>query len=239
MDPGFWLAVESVRDLISPISEQQKMSESEKSHVGMVYSRWLDVKHHLQSLTSIQPNILSLLPFFESRFNTQTNDIHLVAHYLNPKNIGKQDYSVEQFNLILKFLEKYGGEKAKFQFASFLIQQGQFAKHHEAWTLADHPLLFWALIGPFAPELSHLAVQVFKTPANSVPSERSFSSHNLIHDKKRNRLQVDKVDKLVFIHKNMQVLEKGSLGWNSLSEEELVELEDDIVVSFSVGTNFS
>ena len=141
--------------------------------------------------------------------------------------------------MILKFLEKYGGEKAKFQFASFLIQQGQFAKHHEAWTLADHPLLFWALIGPFAPELSHLAVRVFKTPANSVPSERSFSSHNLIHDKKRNRLQVDKVDKLVFIHKNMQVLEKGSLGWNSLSEEELVELEDDIVVSFSVGTNFS
>ena len=60
-----------------------------------------------------------------------------------------------------------------------------------------------------------------------------------MQNKKRNRLQVYKVDKLVFIRKNMRVLEKGSLRWNPLSEEELLELKDDIVVSFSVGANFS
>jgi hypothetical protein len=141
--------------------------------------------------------------------------------------------------LILKFIEKYGEGNAKFQFASFLIQQSQFARHYEALTFTDHPLLFWALIGPFAPELSHLALLVFKTPANSIPSERAFSSHNLMHDKKRNRLQVDKVDKLVFFHKNTQVLEKGSLGWNSLSKKELVEVEDNIVVSFNVAADFT
>lgn len=214
------------------------MSESEKSHIGMVYPRWLDIKHHFESLIPLQPSISFLLPIFESRLKTQTSAIHLVACYLTPQNIEKHD-SVEQFDAILCFIGNFGGENAKSQFASFLIQDGHFARYHEAWKLADRPLLFWALIAPFAPKSSHLALRIFKTPANSVPSERAFSSHNLIHDKKRNRLQSDRVDKLVFIHKNTQVLEKASLGWASLSEKKMVEVEDDLVALFNVAADYS
>ena len=102
-----------MRDLIAPIHEMQKMSESEKSHVGCVYPRWLAIKNHLQNLIPLQPSAQPLLMHFESRLHTQTKPIHLVAYYLDPINIGKRDYSMEQFNLILKFIEKYASENAK------------------------------------------------------------------------------------------------------------------------------
>ena len=92
-------------------------------------------------------------------------------------------------------------------------------------------------MSPFAPELGRLALRIYKTPANSVPSERSFSTHKLIHDKRRNKLSVDKVDKLVFIHCNSRVLERNSVGWDSLSLEEVLEMEDEMVSTLSIAAS--
>jgi hypothetical protein len=215
------------------------MSESEKSHVGRVYSRWIDIKSHLEHLIPTHSSIQPLLAIFESRLHTQIMPIHLVAYYLDPSNALHRHYTHEEFDSIIKFISHYGGEEAKSQFALFLVKEGHFRRHHEAWSLSDRPLLFWALLYPFAPELSRLALRVFKTPANSVPSERAFSTHNLIHDKRRNRLQVEKVDKLVFIHRNTRVLEKCAGGWDSVSEVDLLEMEDDFVASLAFASSLT
>ena len=78
-----------------------------------------------------------------------------------------------------------------------------------------------------------LAVRIYSNPANSVPSERSFSIQNLIHDKKRNRLASEKVDKLTYIYMNTRVLvdvdKRQTKPLHALTEEEKVELEDKIL----------
>jgi hypothetical protein len=67
-----------------------------------------------------------------------------------------------------------------------------------------------------------------------VPSERSFSAQNLIHDKTRNRLSPEKTNKLMFIYINRRVLdrEEGAqqpIRWEDLNEEQLLELEDQLL----------
>ena len=57
-------------------------------------------------------------------------------------------------------------------------------------------------------KLATLAVRIFGTIANSVPSERSFSAVNFLHSKARNRLIPANADKLAFIYMNKRVLER-------------------------------
>ena len=68
-----------------------------------------------------------------------------------------------------------------------------------------------------------------------MPSERSFSTRNLIHDKKRNRLEAKRADKLSLIHVNKRILDRQPTeirGWldRRLSEEDLVADEEDCMV---------
>jgi hypothetical protein len=84
----------------------------------------------------------------------------------------------------------------------------------------------------FAPHISRIALRLFRTPCNSVPSERSFSIQNIIHDKKRNRLLPEKTNKLMYIYMNRRVLDRRQgqiVRWEQLNEEQLLELEDELL----------
>jgi len=81
-----------------------------------------------------------------------------------------------------------------------------------------------------APHLSALATRVFSTPANSVPSERSFSAMNFVQDKYRSRLSAEKTDMLTFIYMNSKVLRRKpsepAPTWYNLIEDQEEEFEN-------------
>ncbi len=54
--------------------------------------------------------------------------------------------------------------------------------------------------------LSDLTLQLFHTPANSIPSESAFSVQNYLHDSKRNRFTFESSAKLQFIYINKRAL---------------------------------
>src|ERR1700722_13741922 len=74
-----------------------------------------------------------------------------------------------------------------------------------------------------------LATRLFHTPANPVPSERSFSSMNIVHSKSRNRLTVERVGKMLYIQANRRTLGRVSKPAAQLEEEELETTDDDDV----------
>lgn len=240
-DPHFWLRLSELNELIHFIHEQQKMSESEKTHLGHVHCRWLAVRNHITRLIPLQPTVSQLLPILETRRKTQFTPLHTTAYYLDPKNVNAPsmfaENPIEEFSEMLRFIGKYAGETGKIQFAEFRIKHGVFARFDEAWKHVDRSIMFWGLMSSFVPELGSLAVKIFKTPPNSVPSERSFSTHKLFHDKRRNKLCADKFNKMVYIHVNQRVLDRDYMrgGWINASEEELVALEDDFVMSVAEG----
>jgi hypothetical protein len=106
------------------------------------------------------------------------------------------------------------------------------------------PKEFWLMQFQHTKFLGKFGFRLFSTPGNSVPSERSFSFQNDIHNKSRNKLQSEKVNKLIYISMNSKVLAGlDKLGYHEnpvdiepliyqqyrLTEEEEVDLEEELL----------
>jgi hypothetical protein len=100
-----------------------------------------------------------------------------------------------------------------------------FQQDQEAWTMAKDPGLFWQMHYDDSKELYLLATRLLHTLANSVPSERSFSSMNILHSKSRNRLTVERVSKILYIQVNRRTL--GRVGKRVAQLEEELDTTDD------------
>ena len=84
--------------------------------------------------------------------------------------------------------------------------------------------------------MAQLAHELLNCTANSVPSERAFSTMNFLHSKLRNRLSHENIDILLFIYINARSLRKASgdqHNYDSFIDEEianmLLNIEDDLV----------
>ena len=114
-----------------------------------------------------------------------------------------------------------------------------FQQDQEAWAMAKDPGLFWQMHYDDCKELYQLATRLLHTLANSVPSERSFSSMGILHSKSRNRLTVERVSKMLYIQVNRRTLGRVSKTAAQLEEEELETTDDEddedlILCRFSV-----
>lgn len=249
----FWTELEALCDLLKPIDEALKMSESGKGHLGYVLERWKNIYAHLLSMQKEFPGLDEFLRInggpgtFANRYNRQVKPIHIAAFYLMPSIVANRDPDKEMDKghktQILAFIEEYApspemADIMQDEFLYYINQEGKFESTDGCWKRMDKPLSFW-LMKRDETELAKLALRIFKTPANSVASEQAFSVQNAIHTKTRNRLTPDKVDKLVYIYRNSRTLgdalkireieEAQSAGIDGLNEQEMVELEDAIL----------
>jgi hypothetical protein len=69
------------------------------------------------------------------------------------------------------------------------------------------PKNFWALNGSRWPSIKPLATKIFSLVTSTASSERSWSTQGYIHSKIRSCLGNEKVNKLVFVKSNSQLLD--------------------------------
>jgi hypothetical protein len=210
-DATFWSNMDLLRDVIEPIDTQIRMAESTKAHLGTVMKRWNTIEDILKTNEEQLPELKEFRTNqFQARFIRQVLDIHWVAHYLVPENVSTT-ITPNGVQSIIRFFESQPnhnkGQPLLADFLSFRGKEGIFSPTAPCWTQSAHPLRFWQLQAMFSTGLGTLAVRLFTTPANTVPSERAFSAQNLIHDRKRNRLSAEKTNKLVYIHMNQRLLD--------------------------------
>lgn len=72
--------------------------------------------------------------------------------------------------------------------------------------LPDDPICYWKVCCHLYPNLSTLARRYLGTPPSSVDSERAFSAAGNICTDKRSSLSADKLEKLLFLQKNLTLL---------------------------------
>ena len=85
------MQMESIRELLQPLDEELKKSESGKSHLGHVLSRWLSILEHLEDRkkTDFAIELESFLApgdgTFEQCYQRQIKPVHIAAYYLLPE----------------------------------------------------------------------------------------------------------------------------------------------------------
>jgi hAT family C-terminal dimerisation region len=136
-----------------------------------------------------------------------------------------------QFEKISAFFIQYSESKEihdlRREFISFRDRENGFNHTKWCWDHVDKPKKFWEMVFKEDSKLlKPLALRIWSTPANSVPSERAFSAQNFIHTKLRNSLHPNRVDKLVFIDMNSRVLKRRQRSPYLLTDSEEVEMED-------------
>jgi hypothetical protein len=239
LDHSFWTNLSSLEQILRPIHEAQKMSESNKSTLSKVVPRWMKLEAELQQLGKQYPLLVGGVTqaggVFRERSKKQITDVHYAAWLLDPISLltppGKAQVDIGiQFLLARATLEDKKAVHASI--LQFRTQADVFGPSHLASMHYDTPILFWKshLFDPTHKKLAKLAVRIFEAIANSVASERAFSAMNLIHSKLRNRLGSVKAHMLIYIYMNQRVLDRNHsvlLGDPvEKNQEEQVQLEE-------------
>jgi hypothetical protein len=120
-------------------------------------------------------------------------------------------------------------------FLEFRTRGTVFGATHPAALHHDNPIAYWKsyLFDDIHSGLATLSVRIFEAIGNSVASERAFLTMNLIHTKLRNRLGIEKSDKLIYIYMNQRVLARNRSIYIGdpieKTQEEQLELEDSLI----------
>jgi len=224
MDREMWSKLEALREVLQPIDERLRMSESGKSHLGHVLGRWKDILKHLHAQSKEHKELASFLADgsdggFVNRYNRQVLDIHIVAYYLMPEttlnDIQNESAAIPiGFERQIKaFFRRHSFSDEHYrhlwhQFNCFWTQQPPFEAERQCWEEFKDPYLFWRLGLGLANSLATISIRIFSAPVNSVASERAFSIQNLIHSKTRSRLHPYRANKLAFIYTSARVLDE-------------------------------
>ena len=110
---------------------------------------------------------------------------------------------------VTNFLKRYFGQHTEAEWAEIVQKFFDFQNHErlfnsttDLWNpdLFSNPRLWWQYARSGCYKLATLAIRIFSTRANSVPSERAFSTMNYLLDKFRAKSSVDSVDKSIYIY---------------------------------------
>lgn len=212
------------------------MSESNQAHLEKVLDRWAKIHTHLNQMKNDFPGLREFLKqngAFSSRYHRQVLPIHIAAFFLSPQHwttLMDASSEAQTYEFFNQYTESEDRKTIRTEFQCFRNQLHPFEAVRVCWEHANEPRIFWLMQLEHTKIIGKLAVRIYSTPANSVPSERSFSCQNFIHDKKRNRLGPEKVDKLTYIYMNTRVLNdvdrKPLKSVHALTEKEKVEMED-------------
>ncbi len=265
-DIGFWTNLEMLFKILHPIGAAQVSSERDRANLSEVIPRWLSIQGSWDALEAAGQDPLinydDLKILRKRRFELQIDDIHYMAFALDPATTDPKHkmLTTEIVGRAHRFLqatackEEYG--RMFREFCQFRAREGSlfgpgspmYKVTVENTTRSEHILDCWRYLHSMDVSLAALAKRVLGALANSVPSERSFSSTNYLHSRIRNRLAVASTNMLTFVYMNSRVLKRleaahetslrsaSGSSWETADLETLLKLEDDFQDCIVVAT---
>ncbi|XP_073269387.1 uncharacterized protein [Primulina huaijiensis] len=149
----------------------------------------------------------------ERWYNQLHQHLHAAAYFLNPmlQYSGTCVYTDEVrrgLKTVIKRLEPDLNTQAAMinEIKLFTEQIGEFGSPLAKMAVKKSlPAEWWNEYGEEAPHLRKLAIKVLSQTCSSSGCERNWSTWSLIHTKLRNRLAIEKLHKLVYVHYNMRL----------------------------------
>jgi hypothetical protein len=254
---GFWNPLESLLQIIRPISESQKMSESSSASVAYVFERWLKTVSHLNNVVNSSNHFADAIQRYKFdpawvptrghtpghfredkkslealRLDQQLTPIHVLAYFLVPDNYEQillPKYRDQIYEAIKQYCPNY--DECFNQFLRFREHSGEF--HVSAapitYSRVHNPKDFWIVYKIEVPELASLALRLLNTPANSVPAEKSFSAMNRIQDEDRNAMAPEKCNKATHVAMNERAFARAAILSVGEIEVMAIALENTLI----------
>ncbi|XP_051156204.1 uncharacterized protein LOC127278512 [Leptopilina boulardi] len=170
--------------------------QSDKSNIADAIEHWLSLKFPI-----CEDKYESLL---KARLGKVIRPIGLAANILHPVyrgNIFAQNAEYEGMaNNFLKENLKDGGLK---DLKSYLNNTGIFESLNKK--SLKNPQTFWDLAQDDHPELAKFSKKLLNIPSSSAALERLFSQWSYVHNKLRNRLNIETSKKLIYLYYTFRI----------------------------------
>lgn len=97
--------------------------------------------------------------------------------------------------------------------SNYMLSIGPFGSMPQLEIERIFLLEWWNMYGGATPLLQTLALRVLSQVVNTSSAERCWISYSFIHNTKRNMLNLDRVESLVYVHYNLRLLSLVPLLW--------------------------
>ncbi|XP_077249199.1 uncharacterized protein LOC143888647 [Tasmannia lanceolata] len=229
--PSFWDQCRTVVGILEPIVKVLRMLDGDKKPtMGSLYHA---IRLMKEAIKAVAPrSYQGYHTIIDNRWtNMLLHPLHSAAYYLNPKYQYTQQLAtradlIEDLQIVVAKLEPDASAEATAlgEIKMFRDALGSFGR--PAGIAGRHktlPAEWWVLYGGNAPNLRKIAIKVLSQTASSSGCERNWSTFNLIHSKRRNRLGHENLQKLVYVHYNTRLRMK-----HTSIEENLEDYTDPI-----------
>ncbi|GAB2289937.1 hypothetical protein Dimus_038075 [Dionaea muscipula] len=230
MDDDFWSKAKSVLKITKPIYKMLRFCDTDKAINGEVYEQMDTMLGNIKDILAADPVVYYLVHnIVVERWNKMNIPLHCLAYILVPKYYThswlsqpapggvrrmKPHCDVEVQKGYLDAIDKMiidpsDATKIRHQISDFVSDKGVFAQPQAIKDRATmHAVSWWHMYGEGAPELYSLALKLLSQGVNTSCAERCWSTYSDIHSVKRNRLNCDRAEKLVFVHYNQRLLSR-------------------------------
>jgi hypothetical protein len=240
----FWDHVAQVVSLCIPIVDVLRLADGQAPCTGKIYWKMFQAhKSIAETVTLSADGKAQLADLVMKRWTMLHTDLHAAGFVLDPEfQHFLQHENEEVINGFHAMVERvFPGDvesqvKAVAQHSSYRAGHGLYGRAMAtaaAKTIPAHR--WWTAFGSGTPELQLVATRVLSQCVSASACERNWSTFDFVHTKKRNRLSSTKVNKLVYIHSNLRLVDRiGTVGytedtvkWTTEAVQEETDSESD------------
>ncbi|MCO5584293.1 hypothetical protein L7F22_038217 [Adiantum nelumboides] len=192
------------------MAKMEKLFHITTKEAGVLLEKFqaLDTEYRTEELRCV----------WNTRWDWFHRPIHAVAHVLHPLWRDEKQYKNEELEQgIQEYFEHWAGRDVqlvrRLEDNLLLFRNKSLSFGRSTALLRDtqlQPVSWWKKYGTSAPTLKRLAIRVLSQDCSSSPCERNWSTWIFFHTKKRNRLSTTQLERLVFCHCNLCLLEHTS-----------------------------
>ncbi|XP_072064244.1 uncharacterized protein [Arachis hypogaea] len=224
LDSKFWSQCTDIVKLTEPLVRVLRIVDSEdRAAMGFLYSAYHKAREEMVKRFQKRKRVADpYLKILDTHWDAQLKkNLHAASYWLNPTfrfNAEEFEKHKQTISGLLDVIEKYAyddpvlnskltSEKRIFKNAE--QDFGRPSAIRERSTVM--PDQWWESYGCGAPNLQKLAIRVLSQTCSSLGCERNWSIFEHIHSKKRNRLEHQKLNDLVYVHYNLRLQQRNQM----------------------------
>ncbi|XP_066353938.1 uncharacterized protein [Miscanthus floridulus] len=223
LSPTFWKDVKLCLSVFEPLVKVLRLVDGDvKPSMGFLYGELLKAKREIkEAYGNVETRYKEVIAIIDKKMKGRLDSpLHLTAYLLNPyysyanPSIFDEPTITEGFISCVETFynddEDKQDQTANHELKKFQDREGPFNKKlAKACEKYDYnPASWWRLYGTETPALQKMATRILSLTSSSSGCERNWSTFEMVHTKKRNRLTITRLNKLVFIQFNSKLINK-------------------------------
>ncbi|CAH1447122.1 unnamed protein product [Lactuca virosa] len=198
----FWAGVTLCLKVFSPLVKVLRMVDADwKPSMGFVYGEIKGAKEEImKALGGQEKTYKPIIDIINTKMKGMLDSkLHLTAYLLNPYyHFGDLEMQRQVVTIDLpKYKEKVDRFGVELAYKSCMVNDADF-----------DPTRWWGLFGGSTPHLTKIAMRILSLTSSSSGCERNWSTFEVVHTKKRNRLETSRLNNLVYVQFNANLMEK-------------------------------